>query len=61
MCDVKDDQAKINPIENYYLETVEFGEIQKFSRLAERAGELNTKYTVNSIFVQNSTQLYTFM
>ena len=30
---------------------IEFGKIQKFSRLAEQAGESNNKYTVNYIFV----------
>ena len=32
---------------------IEFGEIQKFSRLTEQAGESNNKYSVNCIFVQN--------
>ena len=40
----------------------EFGEIQKFSRLAEQTGESNNKYTVNCIFVLKArTQLYTLM
>ena len=31
--------------------SIKFGEIQKFSRLAEQAGESNNKHTVNCIFV----------
>ena len=34
------------------MNMVEFGEIPKFSRVAEQAGELNNKYTVNCIFTQ---------
>ena len=30
---------------------LEFGEIPKFSGLAEQAGESNNKYTVNGIFM----------
>ena len=30
---------------------IEFGEIQKFGRLGEQAGESNNKYTINLIFV----------
>ena len=37
----------------------EFGEIEKFSRLAEQAGESNNKYTVNCIFVQKSRHICT--
>ena len=32
---------------------IEFGEIQKFSRLAEQAGNSNKKYTVNHIPYKN--------
>ena len=39
---------------------VEFGEIQKFSKLAEQAGNLSNKYTVNYIFLQQSRHNYTF-
>ena len=31
--------------------TIEFCEIQKFSRLAEQASEGNNKYTINCIFM----------
>ena len=33
------------------VKTFEFGEIQKFSRLDEQAGESNNKFTVISTFV----------
>ena len=41
------------------LLTIEFGEIQKFARLAEQAGESYNKYTANCIFVQKSRHDYT--
>ena len=41
------------------LLSLQFGEIQKFSRLAGQAGESNNKYTVNCIFVQKSRNDYT--
>ena len=34
----------------------EFGEIQKFSRLAEQADQSNNKYTVDCIVVQKKNQ-----
>ena len=41
-----------------FIDPIEFGEIQKFSRLAKQAGESNNKYTVNCIFVQKSRHDY---
>ena len=43
----------------YGYVTVQFGEIQKFSRLAEQADESNNKYAVKCIFVQKSRHNYT--
>ena len=41
---------------------LEFGGIQKFSRLAEQASESNNTYMVNFIFVPKiKNQLYTLM
>ena len=45
-----------------YAKIIEFGEIQKFSRLAEQARNSNNKCTVNCIFMQKiNAQLYTLM
>ena len=40
-------------------QSFEFGGIQKFSRLAEQAGNSNNKHTVNCIFMQKSRHNYT--
>ena len=38
---------------------IEIGEMQKFSRLVEQAGESNNKRTVNCVFLQQSKNNYT--